>query len=55
VFHTGQVKEVLLMNVSNIIKQHVGGIPDAAAIIFEERRLAYRELDRLINRAAGRC
>jgi long-chain acyl-CoA synthetase len=41
------------MNVSNIIKQHVAENPDATAIIYEELRITYGELDRLINRVAG--
>ena len=41
------------MNVSNIIKQHVGESPDTTAIVFEELRLTYGELDRLINRVGS--
>ena len=41
------------MNVSNIIKQHVAENPEATAILFEENRITYAELDRLINRVAG--
>jgi long-chain acyl-CoA synthetase len=41
------------MNVSNIIKHHVAENPDATAILFEEFRITYVELDRLINRVAG--
>ncbi len=41
------------MNISNIIKQHVDEHPNETAIIFEELRLTYGELDRLINRVAG--
>ena len=41
------------MNVSNIIKQHVAENPDATASIFEELRITYGELDRLVNRVAG--
>ena len=41
------------MNVSNIIKQHVTENPDATAILFEEDRITYGELDRMINRVAG--
>lgn len=40
------------MNVSDIIKQPVAESPDKTAIIFEERRISYSELDVLINRAA---
>ncbi|MBW2483566.1 MAG: AMP-binding protein, partial [Deltaproteobacteria bacterium] len=41
------------MNLSNIIKPHAQQNPDETAIIFEEHRITYGELDRLINRAAG--
>jgi len=41
------------MNLSNIIKPHVEQNPDETAIIFEEHRITYGELDRLINRVAG--
>jgi long-chain acyl-CoA synthetase len=41
------------MNVSNIIKHHVAENPDTTAILFEELRITYGELDRLINRVAG--
>jgi len=41
------------MNVSNIIKEHVAESPDKTAIIFGYRRIAYMELDRLINRIAS--
>ncbi|MGD8882325.1 MAG: AMP-binding protein [Desulfobacterales bacterium] len=41
------------MNVSNIIKRHAAENADATAIIFEELRITYAELDRLINRVAG--
>lgn len=41
------------MNLSNITKQHAAENPDATAIIFEELRIPYGELDRLINRVAG--
>ena len=41
------------MNVSNIIKHHVAENPDNTAILFEEHRITYAELDRLINRVAG--
>jgi long-chain acyl-CoA synthetase len=41
------------MNVSNIIKPHVAKNPDTTAILFEELRITYVELDRLINRLAG--
>ena len=41
------------MNVSNIIKQHVAENPEATAILFEENRITYAELNRLINRVAG--
>jgi long-chain acyl-CoA synthetase len=41
------------MNVSNIIKQHVAENPETTAILFEEHRITYAELDRLINRVAG--
>jgi long-chain acyl-CoA synthetase len=41
------------MNVSNIIKPHVAKNPDTTAILFEELRITYVELDRLINRVAG--
>ena len=41
------------MNVSDIIKRHVMENPEKTAIIFEERRISYKELDDLINRAAN--
>jgi long-chain acyl-CoA synthetase len=41
------------MNVSNIIKPHVDENPETTAILFEEHRITYGELDRLINRVAG--
>ena len=41
------------MNVSDIIKPHVAKNPDTAAILFEELRITYLELNRLINRLAG--
>jgi len=41
------------MNVSNIIKHHVAENPETTAIIFDELRITYGELDRLINRVAG--
>ena len=41
------------MNLSNIIKPHAEQNPDETAIIFEEHRITYSELDRLINRVAG--
>lgn len=40
------------MNVSNIIKRHVKETPEKTAIIFEDRRISYAELDTLINRTA---
>ncbi|MCG2774561.1 MAG: AMP-binding protein, partial [Desulfobacterales bacterium] len=40
------------MNVSNIINRHVTEIPDKTAIIFNDRRISYSELDGLINQAA---
>jgi long-chain acyl-CoA synthetase len=47
------VKEVLLLNISNIIKSHVAENTEMTAIIFGERRISYVELDGLINRVAG--
>ena len=41
------------MNVSNIIEPHVAEHPETTAILFEENRISYAELDRLINRLAG--
>lgn len=41
------------MNVSNIIKKHVEGKPDKTAIIFEDIRISYKELDTLINRVSN--
>ncbi|NNL78273.1 MAG: AMP-binding protein, partial [Desulfobacterales bacterium] len=41
------------MNVSNIIERHVAENPEKTAIIFEDRRISYAELDRMINRIAG--
>ncbi|UCG05360.1 MAG: AMP-binding protein, partial [Desulfobacterales bacterium] len=41
------------MNVSNIIKRHVTEDPEKTAIIFDGRRISYRELDRRINQIAG--
>ena len=40
------------MNVSRMIQRHVKESPDKTAIIFEDRRISYLELDRLIDRAA---
>ena len=40
------------MNVSEIIKRHVAETPEKTAIIFEDRRISYAELNRLVNRAA---
>ncbi|NNG08035.1 MAG: AMP-binding protein, partial [Desulfobacteraceae bacterium] len=40
------------MNVSDIIKRHVAESPEKTAIIFEDRRISYAELNRLINSAA---
>ncbi len=40
------------MNVSRLIQRHVTQYPDKTAIIFENRRISYLELDRLIDRAA---
>jgi len=40
------------MNVSHIIKRHVAEQPDKTAIIFEDRRISYADLDRLITRTA---
>jgi len=40
------------MNVSDIIKRHVAETPEKTAIIFEDRRISYAELNRLVNRAA---
>jgi len=40
------------MNVSDIINRHVAEQPDKTAIIFEDRRLSFAELDRLIARTA---
>jgi long-chain acyl-CoA synthetase len=45
--------EALPMNVSNIIKRHVTENPELTAIIFDNLRITYGELDRLINRVAG--
>ena len=40
------------MNVSRLIQRHVTECPEKTAIIFENRRISYLELDRLIDRAA---
>lgn len=40
------------MNVSDIIKRHVSDNPEKTAIIFEDRRTSYAELNSLINSAA---
>ncbi|MFH0788662.1 MAG: AMP-binding protein [Pseudomonadota bacterium] len=40
------------MNVSNLIKRAVQDTPEKTAIIFEEKRFSYSELDTLINKAA---
>lgn len=40
------------MNVSNIIKAHVAEDPEKSAIIFNERRISYLQLDGLINRTS---
>ena len=41
------------MNVSNIINRHVDENPKTTAIIFDNLRITYAELNRLINRLAG--
>ncbi len=41
------------MNVSNIIKKHVEAKPYKTAIIFEDSRISYKELDTLINRTSN--
>ncbi len=40
------------MNISDIIKRHVGNTPDKTAIIFGERCITYAQLDALINQTA---
>ncbi|MBW1786232.1 MAG: AMP-binding protein [Deltaproteobacteria bacterium] len=40
------------MNVSEIIQTHVREHPEKTAIIFEDRRISYAQLDDLVNRAA---
>jgi len=40
------------MNVSEIIRPHVKDSPDKHAIIYEDRRITYGQLDKLINSAA---
>lgn len=40
------------MNVSDLIKPAVRSIPEKTAIIFEEKRISYAELDALINKTA---
>ena len=40
------------MNVSRLIQRHVTEYPEKTAIIFEDRRISYLELDSLIDRAA---
>jgi long-chain acyl-CoA synthetase len=41
------------MNASGIVTKHARQTPDKTAIIFEDRRISYAELDRLINRMAS--
>jgi len=41
------------MNMSRIVSDNARNIPDKTAIIFEDRRISYAELDRLINRMAS--
>lgn len=41
------------MNVSNLFKKHLLDQPEKTAIIFGDRRISYRELDRQINQIAG--
>ena len=41
------------MNVSDILKPHAAQIPKKTAILFEDRKIAYGELDLLVNRAAS--
>lgn len=41
------------MNVSRLIERHVARNPDKTAILFQDRRISYGELDDLIDRAAG--
>ena len=43
---------LIQMNVSQLIKPAVKNTPDKTAIIFEERRYTYTELDTLISKAA---
>jgi long-chain acyl-CoA synthetase len=40
------------LNASRIITRHAQLTPDKSAIIFEDRRISYAELDRLVNRMA---
>jgi long-chain acyl-CoA synthetase len=42
----------LPMNVSDIIKRHVAQNPEKTAIIFEDRRISYAQLNSMINSAA---
>lgn len=41
------------MNVSDIIRKHAVASPDKTAIIFEDRRISYAELERLVERTAA--
>ncbi|MBU1742445.1 MAG: long-chain fatty acid--CoA ligase, partial [Proteobacteria bacterium] len=41
------------LNMSRIVSDNARKIPDKTAIIFEDRRISYVELDRLINRMAS--
>jgi len=41
------------MNMSRIVSDNAQKIPDKTAIIFEDRRISYADLDRLINRMAS--
>ncbi|MEW5911943.1 MAG: AMP-binding protein [Thermodesulfobacteriota bacterium] len=41
------------MNASQIILPHVQDAPDKTAIVFEDRRYSYAELNRLVNRVAS--
>ncbi len=41
------------MNMSEILSNHAAKQPQKTAIIFQDRRISYQELDRLVNRVAS--
>jgi long-chain acyl-CoA synthetase len=41
------------MNVADIVKHTAAGLPDKAAVIFQDKPITYAELDRQIDQAAA--